>query len=157
MNISRNKVDYWQGAAGRSLGSFEQLTIARPFRYNMATQKWSRLIKPIVTGLPFGYVEVDLTFDEVRLCFPCKIVVHTQKPTRNDKYMSSLPEYEVKNMIARARNEDFIKWVLYDDLWEGVDVTRLQDLLRYPRRPESLELGSVMRPECTFDNKPTLM
>lgn len=149
----QSTMSYWAGVAGRPLGAFEQLTIARPFHYNMLTRRWSRLIKPIVTSMPFGYVEVDLTFDRTlapeAAGLPLNLLIHTQRSTRNDKYMSSLPDYEVKALTDATGSEDFVKWVLFDDLWSGIDVTLLMDKIAHkPATP--ISLCEVTRPESMF-------
>lgn len=151
MNRLRNQVGRWQAAAGRALSSFEQLTIARPFHYNLDTQRWSRLIKPLITGVPFGYVEVSLS--RIGDHYPLTVVVHTTRSTHADKYLSSIPDSEVKDMEERL-GHDMTHWLLYADLWDGLDVTRLADI-RSHKPGSPILLPEVMRPECMIEHQLT--
>lgn len=55
------QIDEWQERLGRDLNKFEQLVVARPFRWNETNKSWYRLIKPVWDGEPQGYIEIQIS------------------------------------------------------------------------------------------------
>ena len=50
-----------EDAIGRSLTSFESLLLNRPYRFSFDTQTWSRVLKPVLDGPTFGFIEIPLS------------------------------------------------------------------------------------------------
>src|SRR6478736_3887871 len=51
----------WTHVSDRALNRFEQISIARPFKYDHYWKRWTRIIKPVVSGFPYGILELNLT------------------------------------------------------------------------------------------------
>jgi hypothetical protein len=145
-------VNRWQSLVGRNLTSFEQLKIARPFRYDGVNNRWYRLLKPVLGSLPYGFVEIDLTIrdETVPNHKVFAVNVHSTSPTGKDVFSTNLPDVEFQRM-ARSRGLSITQWVLYSDLWSGLDLDRLVDL-RSHNSYGSIPLASLLKPESCHDD-----
>jgi hypothetical protein len=125
-NTLHAQCSFWSTFAGRRLTKFEQMVIARPFRFNPYTQTWSRIIKPTSTGLPAGYFEIRLQVDSTAglsddgtfTLLPLK-VHHAMCLYSSDKFHSALPDHLHRAVRASLRDDALA--LLYDNLFQAID------------------------------------
>jgi len=137
-----DQIEYWSQIAGRPLTKFEQMVIARPFKYSKYWHTWDRVLKPVFAGTPYGYVEFALTpvngWDipvcgyESRMAVirrnntkteslgEIKIRVHSTVPEQGDKYASSLPE-EARQQLVDELGQEKVQYMLYGNIFDHVD------------------------------------
>lgn len=142
----RERIDYWAGVAGRPLNSFEQMKIARPFRYNSVEGKLYRVLKPVVFGAIYGYVELDLNVrpDEPRFNFD--LLVHNKgSDIRSDKFLSDIPVPE-RQYIEGLHGYEVTQWILYGDVWGQLDLNRLHYMNGRTMGIRRLRLAEVLQP-----------
>jgi hypothetical protein len=143
----RELIDYWAGVAGRPLSSFEQMKVARPFRYNVADKKLYRVLKPVVLGSIYGYVELDLNFNrQGQTKYDFDLLVHNQgSDFHSDKFLSDLPVAE-RQCIEGLHSYKVAQWILYGDLWSQIDHNRLHYLSGRTTGIRRIRLAEVVQP-----------
>ena len=116
--------------SGRALSSFEQLVIARPFKCDLERLTWSRVLKPMIPGKPYGYVELIFNPSSPVPANLFLIERHTRAMRKQDMFASTLPT-AVQGAVNRVVNNDLLLYVLYgpvsDDLELPVPDTLLTD------------------------------
>lgn len=141
------RIAYWAGVTGRHLTSFEQLKIARPFRYNVPSKKLYRVLKPVVLGPIYGYVEIDLNFNRPdQTKFDFDLLVHNQgSDYHSDKFLTDVPPAE-RQCIEGLHSHEVAQWVLYGDVWSQIDVNRLHYLSGRNAGIRRIRLAEVVQP-----------
>ena len=138
-----DQIERWSKVADRPLTKFEQMVIARPFKYSSYWRTWNRVLKPVYAGLPHGYVEFSLTpvdgwhATEVRNTelrqsnansnlvrglelAAIKIRQHSTAPDPKDKYASAVPDDVRQQLIERIGAEE-AQYLLYGNIFDAVD------------------------------------
>jgi hypothetical protein len=117
----KDQIDVWKGHLGRDLNKFEQMVVARPFRWS--GNHWTRLIKPVWEGNPRGYVEIDVvppqgkTWDDLKELRIYHTLVSIDKA---DVMLHALPENIKKDLYANVGN-DLAPVLLYGNLFPCID------------------------------------
>ena len=121
----------WAMIADRPINSFEQMMIARPFKFDAQHQTWSRTIKPVYSGLPLGVIELTLTpvnpsdpkswRDQVN---PMRMRLHGMSVSESDKFHASLPDEVFQSMIDQVGREQAV-FMITCDLWPYMDLPKL--------------------------------
>jgi hypothetical protein len=141
------RIGYWSGVTGRPLSSFEQVKVARPFRYNVTEKKLYRVLKPVLLGPIYGYVELDLNFnrpDQVKFDFD--LLIHNQgSDFHSDKFLTDIPAPE-RQCIEGLHGREVARWVLYGDVWNQVDHNRLHYLSARNLGIRRVRLVEVVQP-----------
>ena len=142
----RERIDYWASVAGRPLNSFEQMKIARPFRYNSTEGKLYKVLKPVVFGAIYGYVELDLNVRPDEAKFDFDLLVHNKSSDiRADKFLSDIPVPE-RQYIEGLHGYELTQWILYGDVWSQLDLNRLHYLNSRTMGIRRLSLVEVLQP-----------
>lgn len=139
----------WKQMAQRPLSRFERLKIARPIHYSERTRTWSRVLKPILAGFPYGYVEMDLTYDASAGRYPLGITIHSQSADDSDKFLASYPDAEHQLLVQRyGGDSEIAKFLLYYDVWGSLIDNLLLDKWQRTRAP--VPLAEVLKPEANI-------
>lgn len=142
----RSRIDYWASVAGRPLSAFEQMKVARPFRYNSVEGKLFRVLKPVVFGAIYGYVEIDLNVRSDGARFDFDILIHNKgSDVRADKFLSDVPVPE-RQYIEGLHGYDVTQWALYGDVWEQLDLNKLHYLNSRTVGIRRIRLAEVIQP-----------
>lgn len=140
MSLSE-QITFWEKVKGCPLSSFEQVVVARPFKYSAYWQRWSRVLKPVYGGNPRGYVEFSIQPDlpgwensgplstnlarsisEIR---SIRIRHHSTTPDKNDRYASQPPDAIIAAMRLQF-GEDETQFMLYGSIFDRIDWVRYQ-------------------------------
>jgi hypothetical protein len=142
-----DRIEYWSGVTGRPLSSFEQMKVARPFRYNVMDKKLYRVLKPIIFGSPYGYVEIDLNFNRPgQVKFDFDLLIHNQgSDYHSDKFLTDIPPPE-RQCIEGLHGYEVAQWVLYGDVWSQIDHNRLHYLSGRNLGIRRVRLAEVVQP-----------
>lgn len=143
MSLS-DQIEYWAKVAGRPITKFEQMVLARPFKYSSYWRTWNRVLKPVYGGQPYGYVEFSLepingwikvpaqkdiyfpetlakrVIDQVANVGSIRIRQHSTLPDPKDKYSSSIPD-ELLEKMKSVFGEDHTQYMLYGNIFDRVD------------------------------------
>jgi hypothetical protein len=142
----RERIDYWAGVAGRPLNRFEQMKIARPFRYNSVEKKLYKVLKPVVFGAIYGYVEIDINVRRGEDQFDFDLLIHNKSSDiRDDKFLSDIPVPE-RQYIEGLHGYEVTQWILYGDVWSQLDLNRLHYLNGRTMGIRRLRLVEVLQP-----------
>lgn len=135
-----DQIEYWATVANRPLTKFEQLVIARPFKYDAYWRTWNRMLKPVYAGSPHGYVEVSLspvngwnkssenvvvpflegTDKKAQELAAIRIRQHSTSPDPKDKYASAVPD-EVRQQLIDRIGAEAAQYLLYGNIFDAVD------------------------------------
>ena len=135
-----DQTEYWTKIAHRNLTTFERMVIARPFRYNTYWKNWSRILKPIYSGYPNGYVDINLTpingwADEksnspdvvnhklqvqIREISAIRIHNHSTPSTDKDQYEETLP-IEAMDKLVEMVGPDLANYMLNGNIYNLID------------------------------------
>jgi hypothetical protein len=134
-----DQIDFWKKAKGRPLSSFEQVVVARPFKYSNYWRRWSRVLKPVYGGSPQGYVEFSLEPDvpgwekteepsaalakSILEAHSIKIRHHSTIPDKKDVYASQPPD-EVIACMRRYFGDEDTQYMLYGNIFDRIDWAR---------------------------------
>lgn len=144
----RERIDYWSGVTGRPLNSFEQMKVARPFRYNSVEGKLYRVLKPVVFGAIYGYVELDLNVRPDMPKFDFDILIHNKgSDVRADKFLSDIPAPE-RQYIEGLHGYEVTQWVLYGDVWPQLDLNTLHYMNSRTAGIRRIRLAEVLQPSA---------
>jgi hypothetical protein len=139
---------YWQSMINRPLSSFERMKIARPLHYSTDTKQWSRVLKPVLGGFPYGYVELLFNYNAVTRAYPLGIVIHNAPADRADVFMASMADEDYKVFVQRLNGDtELAKFLLKGDIMSAIDDTLLLDLWQR-QTPTPVPLAKVMDPAC---------
>ena len=121
----------WSRLAGRSMSKFEQMLIGRPFRYSSYWGRWTRVIKPIFDGHPYGMIELNLTpmpgvpsstwKNDVA---PMYIRRHMTNMDRKDQFVVALPR-DIMVQLTDAVGHEQAVFMTQSDLWPYIDADKL--------------------------------
>lgn len=134
MSSLSDQIDFWTVHADRPLTKFEQMVIARPFKYCSYWRTWSRMLKPVYAGSPRGLVELNLSVvndpkltPEVVLEFKqMKIRNHVTSSDPRDRYSSSLPDDVLMRLREAIGSDEEVQYMLYGNIWDHIDWDRYQ-------------------------------
>jgi hypothetical protein len=131
-----DQIEYWSKLADRPLTKFEQLLIARPYKWDGYWHTWNRVLKPVWGGEPHGMVEVNITPvngwltrdqtgttrrpEAIAEIEALKIRNHLTSSDHNDKFQSSLPEDERRVLVSMIGMEAS-NYLLFGDIWSIID------------------------------------
>lgn len=145
----RERIDYWAGVTGRHLTSFEQMKVARPFRYDVKENRLYRVLKPVVFGAIYGFVEIDLNVNQNEPKCDFDVLVHGMSgDVDSDKFLSSVPD-GTRQYIEGLHGYELTQWILYGDVWSQLDLNRLHYLNARTRGLRRIHLNEVLQP-CVF-------
>lgn len=141
------RIAYWSGVIGRPLSSFEQMKVARPFRYSVPDKKLYRVLKPVMLGPIYGYVELDLNFNRPdQSKFDFDLLIHNQgSDYHSDKFMTDIPAPE-RQCIEGLHGFEVAQWLLYGDVWNQIDHNRLHYLSGRTLGIRRVRLAEVVQP-----------
>lgn len=141
------RIAYWAGVIGRPLNTFEQLKVARQFRYDVQHQKLYRTLKPVMLGPIYGFVEIDLNFNRPdQTKFDFDLLIHSQSSDyKRDKFLTDVPAPE-RQTIEGLHGYEVAQWVLYGDVWGQIDLNRLHYLNGRTHGIRRVRLAEVVQP-----------
>jgi hypothetical protein len=109
-------------------------------------------LKPVLAGSPFGFVEMDLSFDIRTKTHLLNISVHTRASGIHDKFFSALPDEQKRILVEQSGDEQWVLWALFHDIWAGIDDNRLH-YLTGRMAPNPVPLAMVLKPEATHGER----
>lgn len=115
------QIDTWKERLGRDLNKFEQMVVARPYRWS--GKRLTRLIKPVWEGNPRGYVEIDVipgvqeSWEDIKRIRICNSLVNIDK---QDVMVNSVPNLITWDLFANVGNE-IARVILYGDIFPLID------------------------------------
>jgi hypothetical protein len=126
----------WAHITGRPLNKFEQMSVARPFKYSKYWRTWSRLIKPVYEGFPLGFIELNLTplpldsdstscsgIEWEKEIKPMVMRGHLSMTDEEDIFRMGLPAFEYDALVANVGHEQAL-FMLNCDLWPLMDLEK---------------------------------
>lgn len=151
MNTLTNKMAFWEAECGRALTTFEQMTIARPFVHNKTNNKWARVIKPVVAGKLYGFIDVDLSLACTRYGVNPGITVHSLSRGHDQQFYSSLPDEVVASLRTLLGDLEYLRWLMYGNVLGEIDAAKF---CHSPHRVQGLSgfipLNSLVNEDCQY-------
>lgn len=152
------QIDEWKARIGRDLNKFEQLVVARPFRWNEFDNSWYRLIKPVWDGEPQGYLEVRITPGTKSSWAKVSEIQIKLDRTSIDKreILKSAAQLhpQLKFDMVQDLGEDLTATLLYGNLFPLIDMDKFKSYLYNPNF-DNKEVPLSMITNVTSDEKVT--
>ncbi len=134
-----DQINFWKKSKGSSLSTFEQVVVARPFKYSSYWHRWSRVLKPVYGGNPHGYVEFSIEpvvpgwdkpgdpspalVKSITEAHSILIRHHSTIPDKKDVYASQPPD-EVIACMRRYFGDEDTQYMLYGNILSTIDWDR---------------------------------
>lgn len=138
----------WGRITDRPLNKFEQMMVARPIRYCVYWQTWSRVIKPVYEGHPLGFIELNLSpvpnaYDESyeTRVNPMIMRSHGTPMDKKDLFATELPK-AFMDALVNAVGMEQAKFMLEGDLWPLIDLNKFAEANRANTRGGGIPFAS---------------